>query len=266
MEKLSSILAVVPEGGAKGVLVDKVCRLVQQSGARVELFLTAPSDYFAIAGRCAGMACGAQVGFTMYDSVTPMSEAILSRAAEVRADLIVAARGQFPLEHCPVPLLLLGKAIWSQEPRFAAAIDVAERDSEMLARGILHIAGFLCQKLVAHLDILYSEREQDDEPVKMERAVKLARLVREYRVGCERLQVFNGLPEETLPPLIAARHYDVVVGGSVARHQTLLSTLHSISKKLMSSTEGDVLIVTPAPEPVAAHPLSSDREQLAYQP
>jgi nucleotide-binding universal stress UspA family protein len=265
MEKLSSILAVIPEGGAQGALTDKVCRLVKQSGARVELFLTAPSDYFSIAARCAGMGCSADVGFTMYDSVTPMAEAILRRAAEVYADLIVAPRAQFHLEHCPTPLLLLGKSPWGPEPRFAAAIDVAERDSEAVARGILHVAGFLAQRLVAHLDILYSERETDDESVKMERAIKLAQLVREYHVGCERLQVFDGRPEETLPPLIAARQYDVLVVGSVARHRTLLTTLHSIAKKLTSSTEGDVLIVNPAPEPQVAAPARSFREQLAHQ-
>jgi hypothetical protein len=44
MEKLTSILAVVPEGGAQGVLFDKVVHIVRQTGARIELFLTAPSD------------------------------------------------------------------------------------------------------------------------------------------------------------------------------------------------------------------------------
>lgn len=265
MEKLTSILAVVTEGGVKGAMFDKVCRLARQSGARIELFLAAPSDYSAIAARCAEFGCGVDVGFTMHDTVTPMSEAVLRRAAEVRADLLVAPRAQFHLDYCPIPMLLIGKTPWAPEPRFAAAIDVAEHDSEMLGRSILHVAGFLAQRLAAHLDILYSERELEDESARFERAVRLARLVREYHVGCERLQVFDGLPEDTLPPLISARHYDVLVVGSVARHRALLSALHSISKKLMASTEGDVLVVNPAPERPAASVMQSAGQQLAHQ-
>lgn len=265
MEKLSSILAVVPEGGADGVLVDKVCRLVRDSGARVELFLTAPSDYFAIVARYAAAHCNAPMAYTMYDMVTPLADAVLARAAEIDADLVVAPRMQFQLDHCPIPLLLLGKGAWAKEPRLAAAVDVAERDSETLARGILHVAGFLTQRLTAHLDILYSEREEGDHPLRMERAVKLARLVREYHVGGERLQVFDGPPERTLPPLIAARHYDVLVLGNVLRHRVLLSQLHSISKRLMGSTEGDVLLVNPTPDGMAMRVPMSRRQQLAYQ-
>ena len=265
MEKLTSILAVVVEGGAQGAMFDKVCRIARHSGARVELFLTAPSDYPAIAARCASLGCEGDIGFSMHDNVTPLAEAILRRADELHADLLVAPRAQLRLDHCPIPLLLIGKTPWAAEPRFAAAIDVAEHDSEVVARGILHVAGFLAQRLTAHLDILYSEREKDDESAKFERAVRLARLVREYYVGSERLQVFEGLPERTLPPLIAARHYDVLVVGSVARHRALLAALHSISKKLMASTEGDVLIVNPAPERPARPIVRSAGEQLAHQ-
>jgi nucleotide-binding universal stress UspA family protein len=265
MEKLTTILAVVAEGCTNGVLFDKVSRLVRQAGARVELFLASPSDYDAVAALCATQSCGAEIGFTLHDSATPLREAVLNRAAEVKADLLVAPRAQFPLDVCPIPLLLLGKMPWDKEPRFVAALDVAEHDSEGVARGILHVAGFLAQRLVAHLDILYSERELHDERVRMERAVRLSRLVREYHVGCERLQVFDGRPEATLPPLIAARHYDVLVVGNVPRHRVLLTEFRSVSRKLIGSTEGDVLLVNPAPEPVAARVMHSVGQQLAHQ-
>jgi nucleotide-binding universal stress UspA family protein len=265
MEKLTSILAVVPEGGAGGVLFDKVCRLVQQCGSRIELFLTAPSDYSSIAARCASLGCGVDIGFTLHDNVTPMADAILNRATEVRADLLVAPRAQTDFDRLPIPLLLLGKRPWAQEPRFAAAVDVVERDSEALARGILHTGGFLAQRLMAYLDILYSEREMDDEPTRMERAVRLARLVREYHVGGERLQVFDGPPEVTLPSLIAARQYDVLILGTVARHQALLSAFQSVSRKLIRSTDGDVLLITPTAERVAVPVRRSAGQQLAHQ-
>jgi nucleotide-binding universal stress UspA family protein len=265
MEKLTSILAVVPEGGAKGVLFDKVCRLVRQCGARVELFLTAPSDYSSVAARCASLDCGVDIGFTLYDNVTPMGEAILNRATEVHADLLVAPRAQTVLDRCPIPLLMLGKRPWAQELRFATAVDVAEHDSESLARAILHTGGFLSQRLMAHLDILYSEREIDDETLRMERAVKLARLIREFHVGGERLQAFDGPPEVTLPPLIAARRYDVLILGTVPRHQALLSAFQSVSRKLIRATDGDVLFITPAAGRAAAPVRRSAGQQLAYQ-
>jgi nucleotide-binding universal stress UspA family protein len=265
VDKLSTILAVVPQGGADGVLVDKVCRLVRDSGARVELFLAAPSDYFAIAARYAASHCNAPMSFTLYDAAIPLADAVLARAAEIDADLVVAPRMQLHLDHCPIPLLLVGKGAWAKEPRLAAAIDVAEQDSESLARGILHVAGFLTHRLTAHLDILYSEREDDDQPLRLERAVKLARLVREHHVGGERLQVFDGPPERTLPPLIAARHYDVLVLGNVLRHRALLSQLHSIAKRLTGTTDGDVLLVNPTPDGMAMRVPVSTRQQLAYQ-
>jgi len=262
VEKLTKILAVVPEGGSQGSLFEKVARLVRQTGADIELFLTAPSDYFAIAAQIRALNCDVAVGFTLHDGSTPLAQAVLERAAEVHADLLVAPRAQLQLDACPIPLLLLGKEPWAREPRFAAAIDVAEEDSEAIARNIMHTGGFLAQRLAAHLDILYSEREIEDTRVRMERAVKLARLVREYHVGCERLQVFDGLPEKTLPPLLAARHYDVLMLGAVQRHRKLLSEFRSVSKRLLSATEGDVLLVEPR---AAAAPPESTRQQLAHQ-
>ena len=49
--------------------------------------------------------------------------------------------------------------------------------------------------------------------LRMERAVKLSQLVREFHVGCERIQMYSGAPEDRLPPLAAARQYDVWVLG-----------------------------------------------------
>lgn len=253
MDKLTSILAVVPQGGVDGVLWDKVARLVRHSGARVELFLTAPSDYFAIAARCAAMGCNGLAGITMHDGVTPLSAAVRARVLDMNADLLVAPRAQLDFEDCGVPVLLLGKSPWSAEPRFAAAVDVADPAAESVARGTLHAAGFLAEPLMAHVDVLYSEDESTDERVRMERAVKVARLVREYHIGSERLQIFEGPAARTLPTLIAERRYDILVVGTEPRHRVLLSALHSVSRKLIGATEGDVLMVFPrTPEPMAA--------------
>jgi hypothetical protein len=264
MEKLTSILAVVPEGGVGGALFEKVSRLVRQSGARVELFLAAPSDYFAVTASCRSLGCAVDISYTLHDGDLPLRDAILRRAADIDADLLVAPRAQICLDDCPMPVLLLGKKPWAAEPRFAAAVDVAEADSESLARGILHVGGFLAQRVTAGLDILYCERDLLDERVRMERAVKLARLVREYYVGSERLQVFDGEPDKTLPAIIAERRYDVLILGRVPRHHGLLSEFQSVSKRLMGSTDGDLLLINPEAELArAARRLA--RQQLAHQ-
>lgn len=262
MEKLSTILAVVPEGGVQGALFEKLSRLIRETGAHIELYLAAPSDYFAVKAHCRALDCPVDVGYTLHDGSTPLRDAVLERVAAIDADLLVAPRAQLHIDHCPIPLLLLGKAPWAAEPRFAAVVDVAEEDSEALARGILHVGGFLAQRFTANLDILYCEREESDERVRMERAVKLARLVREYRVGSERLQVFDGKPEKTLPPLIAERRYDVLVLGTVSRHRALLFAFQSVSKRLMGSTEGDLLLIDPAASRERA---ASARQKLANQ-
>ena len=99
----------------------------------------------------------------------------------------------------------------------AAAVDVADDDSDHLARGILHTAG-CCHGMRGQSRCLYSEREKDEETLRMERTVKLAKLVREYYVGLRaHPDIFSGAPEKTLPPLVATRKYDVLVFGAQTR-------------------------------------------------
>ena len=143
---------------------------------------------------------------------------------EWRPDLLIKApAGAHPLrrwtltpndwqlsQQCPVPLMLATAKPWANPVRFAASVDVSDVDSVDIARSVLHTAGFLALGCHGNLDVLYTEREPDDDFIRMERAVRLAQLVREFHVGCERLQMFDGAPDKRLPPLIAARHYDVL--------------------------------------------------------
>jgi hypothetical protein len=148
---------------------------------------------------------------------------------------------------CPVPVMLAGDCAWSEPVRFAAAVDVADDVAVRFARSILHTAGFLALGCHGLLDVLYSEREQRDETVRMQRAVTLGQLVREFHVGSERLQMFNGTPEERLVPLIAAREYDVLVLGAMSHR-------FSLSSKLVDASNGDVVLVKENHrEPATAH-------------
>ena len=74
--------------------------------------------------------------------------------------------------------------------------------------------------------------------MRMERAVRLAQLVREFHVGCDRLQMFNGAPEKRLLPLFAARQYDLLVLGSVSHRRALGESLRSLTSRLAECHHG----------------------------
>jgi hypothetical protein len=66
----------------------------------------------------------------------------------------------------------------------------------------------------------------------MERAVRVARLVREIHVEGERLRTFDGPPDKTLPRALAANDYDLVVVGTP-----------SLANLLAKSSPADVMLV-----------------------
>lgn len=254
MDKLTSILVVAGDAHHSAVLLDKAIRLGREFDARVELLETASCD------------------------------AVLERLQGPPVDLLIKApAGLHPLrrwtfeandlqllEQVRVPVLLARSRPWAHPPRMAAAVDAADRDSEALTRSILQAAGFLALGSHAHLDVLYAEREQHDEVLRMERAVKLASLVREFRVGCENLQFIDGTPDKELPPLLAKRRYDVLVLGGLTRRSGLASVWKPLNALLAEASRGDILLVTgrhasavqPWTQPSAEQALDQ-RQQLA---
>ena len=198
------------------------------------------------------------------DADRPLHERILDHVARTRADLVVKAPAgphaprRFTLTDsdwrlaraCPVPLLLARARSWENPVRFAAAVNVADDEHASLARGILRAAGFLAMALHGHLDILYTETETQDEPLRMARAVRLSQLVREYHVGCERIQMFAGEPEARLPPLLAARNYDVLVLGGRSRRRGLAQLAPGVISRVLEATDSDLLLVNET-EPAA---------------
>jgi nucleotide-binding universal stress UspA family protein len=258
MNKLTSILAVIEDAPGGAAVFDKAVTLARPFRARVELLVTDMALMSEIGARCKAIA---DVDLTLTSvfrtAGEPLHELVLRRLHERPVDLLIKApSGNHPLrrwtlqendahlvEECPVAVLLAGTRRWnSAAPRMAAAVDVSDPETAGVARRVLQAAGFLALGVQASLDVLYSEREEQDSVLRMERAVKLAQLVREFHVGCERLQMFDGAPEERLPRLVAAREYDVLVLGGVS-HQRSMS-LHSLTSRLVESTPGDVLLVT----------------------
>jgi len=257
MEKITRILAVVERRESGALVLEKAVALARRFGARVDLMLADTTLLADLATLCRDMKYDEVVLSSVHRGQVPMPELILRRALETHPDLVVKEpAGVHPMNRwtldendwqianeCPAPVLLVRHRRWADPVRFAAAVDVSDRDTAALARSILHAAGFLAMGIHGNLDILYSEREQHDETVRMERAVILAQLVREYHVGCERIQVFSGEPGKVLPPLLAARQYDVLVIGAESRQTGLHALGGGTISRLIEATDGDVVLV-----------------------
>jgi nucleotide-binding universal stress UspA family protein len=257
MQKLTSILVVLERPADAGVVLVKAVHLARLFDARLQLLAIEPVSTRRVAQHCAALG---------YPDVTVHSASRLGRhlhavvvahVEELKPDLVIKARaGSHPLrrfslknndwrlsQDCPVPLLLTGPRPWANPPRFAAAIDVSDPDSLDVARALMQAAGFLVLGARGNVDLLYTEREQHDDVLRMERAVRLAQLVREFHVGCERLQMFDGVPEKRLPPLITARQYDLVLIGAVSHRTGLVETACPVISRLAEAATGDVLLV-----------------------
>ena len=268
MEKITTVLAVVEESATGDAVLDKAVRLARHFGARVELLIADAALTPEYASRCATLGHD-EVSLASVAREGESLQQLLARyLANSTPDLLIKAPtqghgllGWISPSHdrelaysCGIPVLLAGARPWTNPPRFAVPVDVSDEDGVSIARGLLHTAGFLALGCQGNLDVLYSEREDKDDRVRMERAVKLAQLVREFYVGCERLQMFEGLPAQKLPPLIRARQYDVLVLGSSKE-----------SESLFEATDGDVLIAsTPEFQAGARAADCSIRQQVAH--
>ncbi len=263
MDKLTSILAVVEDATPGSLLVvDKAVWLARQFGARLELLAAETKLLPLLSARCAGLSHDRVTLGCLVGRDEPPHRSLLRHVQVHAPDLLIKAPTSERVDcriarECPAPLLLAGPIPWRDPARIAAAVDVSDPDSALAARAVLQAAGFLALGCAGDLDILYGEREREDEPLRMERAVRLAQLVREFRVGCERIQMFDGAPEDCLPRLISARRYDLLV---VALCPSCLGT------RLAEVTEGDVLVAkSDGGERHAARGLDSRLEKALHQ-
>jgi nucleotide-binding universal stress UspA family protein len=257
MEKLTSVLAVVDRIEAADMLLAKSVALARHFSARVGVLLRDPTYAHSVATLCAQRAYG-DLSLTVDRRANlPLAEVIVDAVQDAAADFVIKApMGVHPLGRallhatdrrvaglCPVPLMLAGPRGWSPEPRFAAALDVRDTSRTTLARAIVHTAGFLALGCQAELDVVYSEREINDERVRMERAVRLAQVVREFHIGSERLRLLTGPPDETVTAFGAHGSYDVLILGAVTQRTGLPTMFASLTSQLVDAFNCDVVLV-----------------------
>lgn len=280
MEKLTTVLAVALQPASAVLVLDKAVAIARCFQARVEVLVNDAGTAHEITARCAAENYRDVTLHSVADTAEPDNEVILRRVWASRPDLLVKApaRGRSGnpaafdnddwelANESPAPVLLVRGKPWSQPARFVTTLDVSDDDHAALARSILHTAGFLALGTHGNLDILYSEREANDETVRMSRAVRLAQLVREFHVGCERLQIFSGEPLLRLPPLIAARHYDVLVLGGDPVADSAQPVPYRLAR-MIDVTDSDVVLVkAPSTQAALSGSLAGLRQQRADQP
>jgi universal stress protein E len=276
VEKLTRILAVVDKVEDGAVLLEKAVTLARRFGAKIELLLHESLHAQAFATLCSTLRYDEVTLSSMHRGAEALHEMVLRRALTTHPDLIMKApAGQHPLKRwsfgqsdyalaneSPAPLMLVRHQAWGRPPRFAAALDVADDASAETARSVLHTAGFMALGCRALIDVLYSERERVDDRVRLARAVKLAQLVREFHVGCEHIRMLDGEPESTLAPIVAARHYDVLVLGAQSHQPPRKTLFGSVTSGMVDATDGDVVLVkAPVHDSDAARIALSLREQ-----
>jgi hypothetical protein len=255
MDKLTSILAFAEECTGAPALLDKAVTLARCFNARAEVV----SDDLSVIELL-----GAHRAERGYEGVSlrgvrpeagSRALSLLRETASSGADLVLRSRrasGNWKLaELMPVPLLLAGDGSWTPPLRIAAAVDVSEHETSTLARAILQAAGFITLGSQGDLDVYYSEREKLDETTRMERAVRLAQMVREFHVGTERLRLLEGPPEQSLAHEFAVGGYDILAIGAVTQRAGFAATFANLSRRLADASRGDVLLVPRAPEAFA---------------
>jgi hypothetical protein len=264
MEKLTAILAVATKPGEVPLVLDKAASVARCFGSRIEVLVTDSETANAVALHSAERDYSNVTFCCLHRGLDSWQEVILRRVLSTRPDLVIKisasglAPAKFKLDDSDwelangssAPVLLVRSQDWSDPMRFAAALDVSDEEATGLARSVLHAAGFLAMGTHGALDILYSERELQDEYLRMQRAVRLAQLVREFHVGCERIEMFSGEPAKRLPPLLAARRYDVLILGGETRCDGLLDFGTGNVGALVEASGSDVVLVR-APDPEA---------------
>jgi universal stress protein E len=282
MDRLTSILVVFDGTAADTDLLSKAVTLARRCSANLELFLCDAERAYVLRhafdptgieeSRQSCLRLSRQYLEDLKNSVatadvrisvdaacvSPLYEAIVHKVQKSHPDLVMKnAAGAHPLRRfawdandwqlmrtCPVTLMLSRGKPWRGHPTFAAAVDVSEQETEGLARAILKTS--VCLTLSgAQLDVLYSERIENDAAGREARREALHRLAREAHVDAERVHVLSGSQEQALPMFAAERDYDVLVMGALTHRKGLASLVGTLTGRLVEFLDCDFVLVKP---------------------
>jgi universal stress protein E len=147
---------------------------------------------------------------------------------------------------CPVPLLLSQGRPWPARPRFAAALDVSDKETPGLAETILRTAEFLSARSQGELDILFGERRAIGGRTRDVHAAKVRQLEREIKVAADRIHILAGDPVTAMTDSGVEQHHDVLILGAVNHHNGSTSLVGTIAREWMDTLSSDFLLLRPS--------------------
>jgi universal stress protein E len=194
----------------------------------------------------------------------PVYEAIVRRAAEIGADLVVAERhaGRHHaagvlrladwelLRLCPVPVLLVKRLQPYHAPTILSAVDpdhaggkTAQLDEAILAAGALVADGLRGELHVVHACLPRPGAEGVPaalDKTLFERGLRLEDIPPEHR------HLLAGDPRDVIPAIASRVGADIVVAGALSRSGLRRLLIGNTAEHLLDELSCDLLIVKPA--------------------
>lgn len=196
----------------------------------------------------------------------PRYEAIIAKANEIAADLIVQhTRSYGKLEfhhltndswqmvrHCPLPLLLVKNDPWHDKPALLAAVDPMHSHHKPLAldNRILEAALMLQERLSGKLHVVhgYAEAARPFAPagvIETEHREVLNELLSSYAIEPEQLHFLDETPVAALQQETHKLETDILVMGAISRSRLSEMLVGSTAEKVLDFLGTDVLIIKP---------------------
>ena len=196
----------------------------------------------------------------------PRYEAIIAKAKEIAADLIVQhTRSYGKLEfhhltndswqmvrHCPLPLLLVKNDPWNDKPALLAAVDPMHSHHKPLAldNRILDAAVTLQARLSGKLHVVhgYAEAARPFAPagvIEAEHRKVLDELLSAYAIEPEQLLFLDETPVSALQQETYKLKTDILIMGAISRSRLSEMLVGSTAEKVLDFLGTDVLIIKP---------------------
>ena len=279
MKQPKSILVVVDRSGDISGLMRKALVLARPFGARLELFLCDSEQAYVLdhaydragigAARAASvaearrylsglrdLAATAGVDVTIdAQCESPLYESVVRKVLRSAPDMVIK---DIPAEDarkhgladpndwqlmrtCPATLMLSGRRIWRDPPRFAAAVDVSEGETAGLSQSVVEAAAVLARGFAAELHVVYGETGSASQAAAQRE--KLRALCDAAGIAAAQAHVLSGQPERTLPAFLREQGYDALVLGALAHRSAGTTPVGTLTSTLLDALDCDFVLV-----------------------
>jgi nucleotide-binding universal stress UspA family protein len=208
----------------------------------------------------------------------PLHELVAQKARKENSTLVIKSATQLRTTHglhanwqliesCPVPLLLTHGRPWHPRARFAAAIDVMDRQWPGLTDRVTKSITSLKGACGADLDLVYAQPDrlplapEGESPAQL----RLEKLMREFFVEPQHMHVLSGEASEVVTRFCAEHDFDLVALG-VPGSPSLSAFIGSLSGRLLQSMRCDILFVNSGSDALQVRRPGSDQSQWSPLP